>query len=157
MRIGVWLRANPIDPTATGDYLFQTVSQEHGLAELWGKGSIFDSDGPALKQFQRLNLPGWMRGGSTPLYDDVYVATGANAIAHVEITDSANYSQAHAVAVQPSKSWSDNTITVDLNAAGISDINNAYLFVWDRDGNRNSTGFPLGNAVAPPKYPSNIL
>jgi hypothetical protein len=61
------------------------------------------------------------------------------------------------VAIQPPKTWSNSSITVDLNAAGIPDINNAYLFVWGKDGNRNSTGFQLGNAVAPTMFPANIL
>ena len=55
--------------------------------------AVFDADGPALKQFQYVNIPGWLRNGA-PLYDDIYVASGANSIAHVELTDSELYAGA---------------------------------------------------------------
>ena len=116
---------------------------------------MFDADGPTLKQFQYINIPGWLRSGA-PLYDDIYVASGANAIAHIELADSANYAQAHQVAVQPSTSWSTGKITVDVNQGDFSSLNNVYLFVWDKDGNRNATGFPLSAGGAPPLYPGNI-
>ncbi len=61
VRIAVWLRANPTDPTAHGDVLFQTVSQEKGVAENWMSKSVFDADGPALKQYRYVNIPGWIR------------------------------------------------------------------------------------------------
>lgn len=155
VRIAVWLRANPSNPTATGDVLFHTVSQEKGVAENWMSAAVFDADGPTLKQFQYINIPGWLRSGA-PLYDDIYVASGANAIAHIELADSANYAQAHQVAVQPSTSWSTGKITVDVNQGDFSSLNNVYLFVWDKDGNRNATGFPLSAGGAPPLYPGNI-
>jgi hypothetical protein len=157
VRVAVWLRANPSDPTANGNVLFQTVSQEKGTAENWMSKPVFDADGLTPKQYQMVNIPGWLRGGSTPLYDDIYIATGPNSIAHVEVTDSAIYSQSRNVAVQPANSWSSNSITVTVNPGSFANLDNAYLFVWDKDGNRNSTGFPLGTAVAPPMFPANIL
>jgi len=156
VRVAVWLRANPTNPTSPGDVLFQTVSEEKGVAENWMNRAVFDADGPALKQWQYMTLPGWVRSGE-PLYDDVYVAAGPNAIARVELADSPDYAQAHRVAVQPASSWSDSSITVDVNQGGFSSLDNVYLFVWDKDGNRNATGFPVsGVTVAPPMYPSNI-
>ena len=157
VRIAVWFRANPADPTAAGDVLFHTVSQEKGVAENWMSGRVFDADGPSLKEFKYVNIPGWIRTGSSPvLYDDIYLAAGANAIAHVELTDSANYAQSHKVAVQPSTSWSSGKITVDINQGNFSSLNNVYLFVWDKDGNRNATGYPLNAGGAPPMFPGNI-
>jgi len=155
MRISVWLRANPTDPTASGEVLFQTVSEENGVAENWMSRRVFDADGPTLKEYKYLNIPGWIRS-SAPLYDDIYVASGANSLAHVELTDSANYNQSHIVAVQPSTSWSSGKISVDVNQGGFSSLNNVYLFVWDKDGNRNATGYPLSAGTAPPMYPANI-
>ena len=68
IRIAVWLRANPSNPTSAGDVLFQTISQEKGVAENWMQKAVFDADGPALKQFQYVNIPGWLRNGA-PLYE----------------------------------------------------------------------------------------
>ncbi|HYQ71052.1 MAG TPA: hypothetical protein VET88_03880 [Gammaproteobacteria bacterium] len=155
VRLAVWVRANPTNPTSTGDILIHTVSQEKGVGEGWFQQPVFDSDGPALKEYKYLNIPGWVRSNS-PLYDDIYVASGPNALAHVELTDSANYDQSHIVAIQPSTSWSSGKITVDTNQGGFPDLNNVYLFVWDKDGNRNATGYPLSAGMSPPMYPSNI-
>ena len=155
VRIAVWMRANPSDPTAPGDVLFHTVSQEKGVAENWMKHAVFDTDGPYPKEYKYVNIPGWIRSGA-PLYDDIYLAAGPNSIAHVELTDDANYSKSHAVAVQPSTSWSSSKIVVDVNQGGFSSLNNVYLFVWDKDGNRNPTGYPLSAGGAPPMYPGNI-
>lgn len=156
VRIAVWLRANPTNPTAPGNVLFQTVSQEKGVNENWMNKPVFDADGPALKQYQYLNIPGWIKSGA-PLYDDIYVASGANAIARVELTDSANYLQSRKVAVQPAISWSSGKIAIDVNQGGFSSLNNVYLFVWDKDGNRNATGYPLSAGGSSPMYPGNIM
>jgi hypothetical protein len=155
VRIAVWVRANPTNPTDTGDILYHTVSQEKGVAENWFKAPVFDADGPALKEYKYLTVPGWIKDNA-PLYDDVYVASGPNAIAHVELTDSANYDQSRMVAIQPATSWSSGKITVQVNQGGFPDLNNVYLFVWDKDGNRNATGYPLSAGMSPPMFPSNI-
>jgi hypothetical protein len=155
VRIAVWLRADPSNPTGPGDVLFHTVSQEKGVAENWMNKAVFDADGTSLKEFKYLNVPGWIKSGA-PLYDDIYLASGPNAIAHVELTDSANYSQSHMVAIQPSTSWSSGKIVVDVNQGGFSSLSNVYLFVWDKDGNRNATGYPLSAGGVPPMFPGNI-
>ena len=93
---------------------------------------------------------------SAPRYDDIYVATGANSLSRLEITDSANYDQSRKVAIQPASSWSSSRITVDLNNGGFTDLSNVYVHVWDKDGNRNTTGYPLSAGGAPPLFPNNI-
>lgn len=160
MRISIWLRADPNNPSGSGDVIYQTVSQEHGMSERRLSRPVFDADGPSLKEYKKIHIPGWMRresvASAAPRYDDIYIALGANSLSRVEITDSAIYDQSREVAIQPASFWSGNSIKVDLNKGGFSDLSNVYLHVWDKDGNRNATGYPLSAGGAAPLFPSNI-
>jgi hypothetical protein len=159
-RISIWVRADPNNPAGSGEYIYQTVSQEHGVSERRVNKPVFDADGASPKEYKKVHIPGWMRkeseASSAPRYDDIYVATGANSLSRVEITDSANYDQSRKVAIQPASSWSSSRITVDLNNGGFTDLSNVYVHVWDKDGNRNTTGYPLSAGGAPPLFPNNI-
>ncbi len=157
MRISVWLRANPSDPLLAGDVLFQTISAEKGVREYKVSKPIFDSDFnkirhrglPDTKQYQHISFPGWMREetevGTTPLYDDIYVAIGKNSLTRVEIADSPDYKKAKKVAIQKVISWSDTNIEVDVvdDNFGENLKKAAFIFVWDKDGNRNAQGIPV--------------
>jgi len=99
---------------AAGHLLHETLGKKTSAKDITVAGYLAKefcyetpahADGPALKQYQYVNFPGWIRSNA-PLYDDIYVATGPNAIARVELTDSANYDKSRIVAVQPSTSWS---------------------------------------------------
>lgn len=87
-----------------------------------------------------------MRNGdasSAPRYDDVYLSIGPNAQARVEIADSPVYANAREIVIQPSTSWSDNQIKVIVQKGALSSLSNSYLFVTDKDGNRNALGVPV--------------
>lgn len=148
VRMSVWLRANSTNPTANGDILFHSVSEEKGVTEKRYSRPIFDTDGPILKEYKYITIPGWIKSGA-PLYDDIYIATGPNALAHVEIADSANYQDSTKVAIQPSESWTSSKITANINFGGFSSLENVYIFIWDKDGNRNTVGYPLSANYAP--------
>lgn len=156
MRIAIWLRADSKEPTSYGDVLFQTISSEKGLSELWLSSPVFDADGPALKQYQHLNVPGWIREESdqtaTPLYDDIYLATGDNAMARVELTDSEIYEDARKIAIQIPLSWTETQIEFNVNKGDFEDIKSkeTFLFVWDKDGSRNSKGIQVFPSPMPP-------
>lgn len=167
MRISIWLRANPADPTLDGDLLFQTISAEKGVREYKNKTPIFDGDyanrsgevyagEPNIQQWQRIGFPGWMRStsdaGTTPIYDDIYIAIGENSHARVEIADSSDYKNAKKVAIQKVKSWSDTNIEIDVIEGNFGENlkSAAFIFVWDKDGNRNTQGIPVQLYPKPP-------
>ncbi|MCW8931856.1 MAG: hypothetical protein OQL19_16685 [Gammaproteobacteria bacterium] len=156
IRISVWLRANQSDPTANGDVLFQTISAEKGVREYITSKPVFDADFsngigemheglPDIKQYQHLSFPGWIRSGSdegtTPLYDNIYVAIGENSQARVEIADSSNYIGTEQIAIQKVISWSDTKIEIELvDIDSFNSLKDVFIFVSDKDGNRNTTG-----------------
>lgn len=167
MRIGVWLKANPVDVTAPGDVLFQTVSAEKGVREHRSMNPIFDGDYangpdelnegfPNVQEYKHINFPGWYRPettvGTTPIYDDIYVAIGANSQARVELADSADYMKAKRVAIQKVVSWSDSAIVIDIIEGELDKElkKAAFVFVTDKDGNRNAVGIPVRRYPKPP-------
>lgn len=157
MRMTVWLRADPDNPTAAGEYLFQVVSQERGLTAASANAPVFDSDGPSQKVFRYLNLPGWIRsdGDSQPAYDDVYLAAGANAQARVEISDSATYAGSKHLALLVPQSWTSSRIEAKLPPAATKS-GQLYLYVTDKDGLVNAEGYPL-DAGALPNPPTQLV
>ena len=148
MRISVWLKANEADPTTPGVVQTQTVSSGKGMYITTNYDrAIFDTDGPDLKQYRHFNIPGWIRSTSSPntrvLYDDIYVASGRNAVSRVEIGNQSTYDNSTMLAIQEVTSWSDNQITLRLRNGGFTDIKTGYIYLTDADGNANSAGITI--------------
>lgn len=82
-------------------------------------------------------------------YADVYYD---HSWARVMLANNANYSAATVIEPQPPVSWADGTISAKVNLGKLQDIGTAYLFVFNANGTRNATGFPvtLGGATLPP-------
>lgn len=160
MRVTVWLRANTSNTTGSGQYLWQVVSSEKGLQATKASAPVFDADGPSQKAYRYLNIPGWIRSdnASQPVYDDIYLSTGANAQARVEIGDAPTYAGSKHLALLIPDGWSSNSINARLPSASLPKSGAAYLYVTDKDGNVNAQGYPLkGGAVAStPNAPTNV-
>ena len=109
--------------------------------------------------FNRVMINGFNRwcndcAESAPTFDDVYVATGSGARARVEIGDAATYVACKNLSIATVTSWSDTSITVTIRQGSFGNLNNAYLYVIDADGNVNENGYLLsdggGNTAPPP-------
>ncbi len=91
---------------------------------------------------------------SAPTFDDVYVAIGTGAQARVEIGDAATYATSKNLTIATVTSWSDTSITATIRQGSFSNLNNAYLYVIDANGNVNDNGYLLsdggGNTTPPP-------
>ena len=144
MRISAWLRADPNAPTENGRVLFQIFSKEFGTYVFDRNIPVFDNDGPTEKQYQRINFPGWIRtfaiGEGRPVYDDIYVASGPNAFARVELTDNIDYRKSFEFAIQAPTSWSDTQIEIKIISSAISDIDKAALHIFNAGGKRSIRG-----------------
>jgi hypothetical protein len=151
MRITIWVKADENNPAGAGNYFWQAVSADRGQTTVRASAPVFDADGPTQKAYRYLNLPGWVRtsGTSQPAYDDVYLATGANAQARIEIGDAPTYTESKHLALAIPQSWSGDKITARLPSASLVKGGSAYLYVTDKDGNVNQQGFPLKAQVAP--------
>lgn len=63
--------------------------------------------------------------------DDCYMAWGTNAAARVEIGNAATYTACTDLAICPSTSWADTSITVTLPDGPLSYVSDLWLFVFD--------------------------
>jgi hypothetical protein len=88
------------------------------------------------------------------LFDDVYVATGANAQARVEIGDASTYAACTNLTIATVTYWSASSITATVRSGSFTDLGSAYLYVFDSNGAVNSSGYLL-RGVAPPEEPPN--
>lgn len=153
MRFSAWLYADPSAPTSNGRLQMKIWSAEHGDYTYDRQQAVFDNDGPTTKQYQFVNIPGWIRGfpnnNGRPLYDDIYIASGPNAVARVELTDAANYSKSSAFAIQKPISWTNTQITFQVIKSNIADINTAAVHVFDGSGNA-SNGVAISSTAAAP-------
>jgi hypothetical protein len=84
-------------------------------------------------------------------FDDVYVATGPNAQARIEIGNASTYAASTNLTVITPTSWADGSITSTVRRGSFGATDNAYLYVIDSDGNVSS-GYPVtfGNTYGAP-------
>ncbi len=109
-------------------------------------------------QFETFSFSAWARWcnnctESAPRFDDVYLATGPTARARVEIGNTPTYNASTNLTIATVTSWSDASITATIRQGSFSNLNNAYLYVVDADGNVNENGYLLsdgGGGNTPP-------
>lgn len=86
--------------------------------------------------FDRIKFPGWFGNGDTSnfdaYYDDIYVATGENAFARVELSNAATVTKSTINLTMPITSWSDTTIEAKMHKEHLSN-NSLKLFVRVHD------------------------
>lgn len=98
-----------------------------------------------------------------PMYDDVYIATGANARARVEIGNAATYNNSTNLAILTPAVWSNSSITATVRQGSFSNGQQAYLYVVDSAGAVNANGYPviIGSGtqpdLIPPASPSGLM
>jgi len=97
---------------------------------------------------------GWCK--TRPLFDDVYLATGAGAQARVEICDAPAHvdcTRFGYITVNTAPDWTDTGITgvIRRGALSAAEVERSFAYVYDKDGLVNATGFPLcPNCPLPP-------
>lgn len=96
-----------------------------GNGEISHTYTMFDLNG-----YQRQNAGSNV---TSVYYDDVYLATGPNCMARVEIGDNAVYTSCTNLAICTPTSWGSSSITATVRQGSFSD-GTAYLFVVDADG-----------------------
>lgn len=156
MRISVWLHADAAKPTEEGFARFSVWSEEFGEQGADQVGPVFDADGRAEKVYQKIQFPGWIRtfdegdvldsakkGIGRPLYDDIYIASGPNAYARIELSDNREYAQSSRFSVQEILSWGDTEIKFKVVASAIPDLPNSRIHIFTADGNRVTDSYPL--------------
>ena len=146
------------DPVAdNGIIWFQGMSSEFGQKSfVFTDRHVFDgptNDGDdAISQWTRINISGWHRTNGTnaafdnktrAIYDDVYLATGNNARARIEIGDKPTYAACTKLALLTPDSWNNNSITATVRLGEFTNGNQIYLYVIDTLGNPSAVGYPI--------------
>lgn len=87
--------------------------------------------------FQQVCINGYGREtyNCYPTFDDIYIATGNNARARIEIGNSAVYSNCSKLTIATPDLWSNNNITARVWQGQFNSSDQAYLFVVDSNGN----------------------
>jgi hypothetical protein len=107
--------------------------------------------------FLKFLIPGNIEIATSPhvWHDDVYIATGANAQARVEIGNAATYNNCTNLTILVPTSWSASSIAATVYQGSFADSAGAYLYVTDSAGAVNSTGYSVtfgegGGDTTPP-------
>ena len=75
-------------------------------------------------------------------FDDVYIATGVNAQARVEIGNAATYAGSTQLTILTPTAWAATEITATVNEGNFDAFDSAYMYVTDSAG-VVSDGFPI--------------
>jgi hypothetical protein len=149
VRWTLWAKGNGTSAAGT-DGMFQGVSASWGVRGRSYKDykPWFNAD-HTVKGWDRINIMGYARSGAdfsqghNWVIDDVYVATGPNAAARVEIGNASTYTACTNLALFTPDSWSSTSITATVRQGRFANGAKAYVYVADANGNVNSTGFPV--------------
>lgn len=87
-----------------------------------------------IRERVRINGYGRRTANCHPTFDDVYIATGANAQARVEIGNHPSYLSCSKIAISVPTAWDNDLIAAKLYTGSIPP-GTAYLFVIDSAGN----------------------
>lgn len=164
LRVTAWLEADPNAPTTNGYMKVQFWTAAKGFNTRTYNQRVFDADGPATKQYKYVNIPGWIRGfpgnNGRPLYDDIYISSGANAYARVELTDNNDYNKSTKFAIQKPISWSNTQISFQVVKSNITNVGNASIHVFNGAGEAIASGSKVGSGsstpvvTSPPRAPT---
>jgi len=90
----------------------------------------------------RVNGYGRVTSSCHPMFDDVYVAVGANAQARIEFGDDSTYLNCTNTSICVPTSWSSTSIRALIYQGSFETGDNVWIFVIDENGNV-SNGFPV--------------
>lgn len=166
MRMTFWLNGT------TGQMYWQVATDGEGISTAYS--GIFTVDGstifdgvqgeadPSPEQWDIIYFP-WVNTlieGNKALYDDIYIAQGANSLARVEIGDAATYSACTNLAIITPTAWSATEITATLRGGpfGSSSLVGKYIYVTDSSGNVNVSGYEiLASDTTPPTVTAGVM
>lgn len=124
------------------------------------------TDAPAMisgasTAFDRVKFPGWFGNGDTSnfnaYYDDIYVATGPNALARVEISDAASVGSSVRNVTMPITSWSNTQIQAKIHREFV-DTGMTHIRVFNSANVPDTIALPTAGSTetAPPTAPQNL-
>lgn len=153
-QISFWISAtNAKSPSNEGAAYWRTITKTAGLKEVTVSAAPMQTSAPVL--FDRVNVPGWFRAnnddGFNAIYDNVYVASGPNARARIEITDKATPEASSFVMVVPPLNWTDSLLSFRVPAVVAKAREEFFVHVYTADGEKSDKAMRIClNCPRPP-------
>jgi hypothetical protein len=160
VRWSLWAKGNGASSSGT-DGMFQGVSDSGHVTRSYKNYKPWFNSSHTVRAWDRINLIGYARSGTSYssghnwVIDDVYLASGPNAAARIEIGNKSSYSSCTNLAISTVDSWSSTSIKATVRSGRFPTGTNAYLYVIDGSNVPNSQGYPVtigsgGTAATPP-------
>ena len=138
-RFAVWIKGSSNN---TGQCHFWVTDAVNGTIQEANENNVTTLKSGGKRESVVINAYGRVAADSHPTFDDVYIATGLNARARIEIGDSSTYTECTKFSVCTPSSWSTTSIVATSWVAAF-DEGVAYLYVTDADGAVNANGYQI--------------
>ena len=151
MSYGTLPHPNQLEP---GKVFFQLTGKANApLVYVKSDKPIFPTTNTT--SFDRIKFPGWFGNGDTSnfdaYYDDIYVATGENAFARMEISNAATVAKSTINLTMPISSWTNTTIEAKMHKEHLSgDSLKLLVRVHDKSDAAASSILICDNCPKPP-------
>lgn len=154
-RMWVWIKGGS---NSNGQVQFYELTSS-GVAQ-----RINDNNINTLKSggaFEKVRPNGYAASAPSchPTFDDIYVASGVNARARVEIGNNQTYMSCTKLAILTPTTWSDDQVVATVRTGPFSSGESAYLFIFDTNG-AVSTGKAItigqSSSGSPPANPTGL-
>lgn len=156
-RVWVWMKGSTGSSSRDGEFKLWTLDA-NGVTTRVNDAGVNNLKASGVWEKVRPNGYGRQTSNSVVSYDDIYIASGTNAQARVEIGDSATYAASKKLTILTPTSWANGSISATVNTGPFKSGDSAYLFVIDGNGNA-SNGFPITiggtrSGAVPPEPPA---
>ncbi|NTW27242.1 MAG: hypothetical protein HGA36_02890 [Candidatus Moranbacteria bacterium] len=162
VRFSFWAKTNGVSAVGS-DGLFQKVGPGGQIYARYKDQKAWCRAGDLYCGFDRASFPGWIRviagdpGFPTSNYviDDIYMATGPNAAARIELGNNPVYANCTKMAISTPTAWSDSAVTATIREGLFKSGDSIYLFVVDANGDASPAygpmtfGSTIGDTTAP--------
>jgi hypothetical protein len=150
-RIWVWLKGST---TASGQVnMWELTGSKVEEAANDNNVQVYStsrSDQPHEWGQIHINAYGRPTSNCYPSFDDVYLATGPNARARIEIGNAPNYMACTNLTICTPDSWSDTSIIATVRQGRFQAQEGAFLYVFDANGVCNMNGFAIEFGTSTP-------
>lgn len=139
VRFAFWLECGSNPESDPGRIRWQVVTEGEQTQVLADEEVPIMEGGEPPYAWKRLNLPGWAQNKDVSgdnvevLYDDIYLATGANANARVELSDNDTYGDSTRIQLCEIRSWSSNRVSVVLRSGPLDSIRDSAIHLTTAD------------------------
>ena len=140
-RIWGWIKGSASSTSNDGEIKFWELTDNNVTQRVNKTGITTLKTGGA---FEKIRPNGYGRATSNCFtsFDDIYIASGPNAQARVEIGNASVYSNSTKLTILTPTSWSDSSISAQVNTGNFKTDESAFLFVFKADGSVSS-GYPI--------------